>query len=165
MLSTVPRQAGHMLACSGSCGAEYFPRIDPAIIVLVSHDNQALLGRQASFPPGRYSTLAGFVEPGETVEAAVAREVAEEAGVQVGSVHYFGSQPWPFPASLMFGFHAEATTTQVTLDGELEDARWFEADELRQGAAVLPPAYSIARQLINSWLEQIAGNTRMPPPL
>jgi NAD+ diphosphatase len=156
---TAPRSAGHVLRCtSTACGEEFFPRIDPAIIVLVACDDEALLGRQASWPPGRYSALAGFVEAGESLEAAVRREVAEETGVHVEEVRYFNSQPWPFPASLMLAFHARAARVEPRLTGELEDARWFRADELRAlPAAALPPTHTIARGLIDTWL---AGNRR-----
>ncbi len=156
---TEPRNAGHLLACTNSsCGAEFFPRIDPAIIVLVSDGSRALLGRQRSWAPGRYSALAGFVEAGESLEDAVVREVDEETGAKVSWVRYFASQPWPFPASLMLGFHAHARETAVQLDGELEDARWFELEQLR-GAdeALLPPPYTIARRLIESWIQERTG--------
>ncbi|HEY1725411.1 MAG TPA: NAD(+) diphosphatase [Steroidobacteraceae bacterium] len=153
---TEARSAGHVMACTRSaCGAEFFPRIDPAIIVLVTDDDQALLGRQASWAQGRYSALAGFVEVGENLEQAVAREVAEETGAIVTEVHYFGSQPWPFPASLMLAFRARARRAPVQLDGELEDARWFKLDELRGAEEkALPPPYTIARRLIESWLQE-----------
>jgi len=149
---TVPRQAGHVQQCSSaSCGAQVFPRLDPAIIVLVTHGDLALLGRQPSWPPGRYSTLAGFVEPGESLEEAVAREVHEETGARVHSVNYFSSQSWPFPASLMLGFHAQAPVEAIQLDGELEEARWFERAALRAGQVMLPPPHTIARQLLEAW--------------
>jgi len=164
---TQVRNAGHTLKCTDSaCASEFFPRIDPAVIVLVSDGERALLGRQASWPPGRYSALAGFVETGESLEDTVRREVREETGVLVESVHYFASQAWPFPASLMLGFHAKASATSagggvLTLDDELEDARWFSAAEL-QGAAttVLPPPFTIARRLIDAWLERVSGAVR-----
>ncbi len=142
-----------MLQCTNPvCQTEFFPRLDPAIIVLVTEGRRALLGRQPSWPKGRYSALAGFVEPGESLEEAVVREVEEETGVLVGPPRYFGSQPWPFPASLMLGFHAEAVSGEVRLDGELEDARWFELEELRASPTVLlPPPYTIARRLIEAW--------------
>jgi NAD+ diphosphatase len=156
---TVPRSAGHVLACS-RCGTEFFPRIDPAVIVLVSDARRALLGRQRSWAPGRYSALAGFVEAGESLEDAVVREVAEETGVQVTWMRYFASQPWPFPASLMLGFHAHAREVAVQLDHELEDARWFELDELRGGdEALLPPPYTIARRLIDAWIQEHSPET------
>jgi len=121
---TVPGRAGHVLVCTNpACQHEQFPRLDPAIIVLVSDGPRILLGRQASWPPGRYSTIAGFVEPGESLEDAVIREVAEETGVKVDEVRYHSSQPWPFPSSLMLGFTARASTHEVHLaDQELEDA-------------------------------------------
>jgi NAD+ diphosphatase len=151
---TAPRSAGHVLRCtSTACGEEFFPRIDPAIIVLVSSGDEVLLGRQASWPPGRYSALAGFVEAGERLEAAVKREVEEETGVKVDEVAYFDSQPWPFPASLMLGFHARAPRSDPQLTGELEDARWFSVAELRAlPPAALPRAHTIAHALIESWL-------------
>ena len=150
---THPRNAGHVLVCTNKdCGSEFFPRIDPAVIVLVTDGSRALLGRQASWPAGRYSALAGFVEPGESLEEAVVREVEEESGVQARNVRYFASQPWPFPASLMVGFHAEATAGEIKLDGELEDARWFDFAELRASPNVLlPPPHTIARRLIEAW--------------
>jgi NAD+ diphosphatase len=153
---TAPRSAGHVLFCTNdACHAEFFPRIDPAIIVLVTDGSRALLGRQPSWPKNRYSALAGFVEPGETLEEAVAREVAEETGVHVDSVRYFASQPWPFPASLMLGFHARASAGEIRLDGELEDARWFQLEELRSAPAILlPPAHTIARRLIEAWFSR-----------
>lgn len=150
---TVPRSAGHALICTNpACESVFFPRIDPAIIVLVTDGSRALLGRQASWAKDRYSALAGFVEPGESLEDAVVREVEEETGVSVAAVRYFASQPWPFPASLMLGFHAEATAGALRLDGELEDARWFELEELRAASSLLlPPAHTIARRLIEAW--------------
>jgi NAD+ diphosphatase len=157
---TKPRLAGHCLRCTSSeCGAEFFPRLDPAVIVLVSDGDYALLGRQPSWPPGRYSALAGFVEAGESLEDAVAREVHEEAGVRARAISYFASQPWPFPSSLMLGFHATADRHQpLQLDGELEDARWFTCAELAAGAArLLPPPYSIARRLLDAWFVRVTG--------
>ena len=149
---TTPRTAGHVLQCtSPGCGTQVFPRLDPAIIVLVTQGERALLGRQPSWPPGRYSTLAGFVEAGESLEEAVAREVREETGARVHSITYFSSQPWPFPASLMLGFHAQAPVEAIQLDGELEDARWFERSELRAGKVLLPPPHTIARRLLEAW--------------
>lgn len=153
--ATQAQAAGHLMVCtSPTCGAEFFPRIDPAIIVLVTAGSKALLGRQQSWPAGRYSALAGFVEPGETLEEAVAREVEEETGVRVESVSYFASQPWPFPASLMLGFHATASEHAVRLNGELEDARWFERSELHSASGpLLPQPHTISRQLIDHWLQ------------
>src|SRR5580658_179827 len=152
---TLPSHAGHCLTCTNpACAHEFFPRIDPAIIVLVSDGERALLGRQASWPPGRYSTIAGFVEPGESLEDAVAREVAEETGILVDSIEYHSSQPWPFPASLMLGFTAHAVTHDVRLgDQELEDARWFTRAELAAGTPLLPPRLSISFRLIEHWYE------------
>ncbi|WP_279582605.1 NAD(+) diphosphatase [Fodinicola feengrottensis] len=160
---TQARDGGWVRVSEG--GAQIFPRTDPAMIVLV-HDGvagpagRALLGRQAEWPPGRYSTLAGFVEPGESAEAAVVREVAEETGVAVTDVRYVGSQPWPFPASLMLGFSALADPAQPIrrVDEELEDARWFTRDEIRaqrDANRVMPMTTSIAYYLISNWLDGI----------
>jgi NAD+ diphosphatase len=140
-----------------STGAEIFPRTDPAVIMLV-HDgaDRVVLGRQAVWPPGRFSILAGFVEPGESAEAAVAREVTEEVGLRVTDIRYVGSQPWPFPQSLMLGFvaRAEGGDTLVPDPTEIEEARWFTRDELIRGAgpAVLPPPVSIARHILDRWV-------------
>ena len=152
---TEPVAGGHIRRCPVD-GSEHFPRTDPAVIMLVSDsDDRALLGRQPSWPQRRFSTLAGFVEPGESAERAVVREVQEEAGVTVGEMRYFGSQPWPFPSSLMLGFLARATTTEITLEDELVEAQWFSRAELyeavRDRAVLLPPPVSIARRLIESW--------------
>jgi NAD+ diphosphatase len=163
---TAPHHAGHCLRCTSSqCGSEFFPRLDPAVIVLVSDGERALLGRQPTWPPGRYSALAGFVEPGESLEDAVAREVLEETGVRTSSVSYYASQPWPFPSSLMLGFNATASSAgPLRLDGELEDARWFSAAELAAGAPrVLPPPYSIARRLVDAWYLRITGSALVAP--
>jgi len=150
--SAVPARAGHVMKCT-KCGHEVFPRLDPAIIVLVADGDRALLGRQASWPAGRYSTIAGFVEPGESFEDAVAREVLEETKVRVAHANYHSSQPWPFPTSLMIGFHATAEPgCEVRVDGELEDARWFTRDELLNGPPVMPPSQSISYRLISTWL-------------
>lgn len=149
-------QAGHVLECPG-CGRQQFPRTDPAVIMLVTDDDgRALLGRQPVWPPGRWSTLAGFVEPGESIEQAVRREVREETGVRVGEVRYVGSQPWPLPASLMLGFVGRAESTRIRVDeDEIEDARWFTRDEVRRGAEdgslVLPGGISISRFLVERW--------------
>jgi NAD+ diphosphatase len=152
---TVAGRAGHSMRCSREgCAQEFFPRLDPAIIVLVSDGERALLGRQATWPPGRYSTIAGFVEPGESLEDAVAREVMEETGVPVGGARYDSSQPWPFPASIMIGFRAWAHPGSPARGlGELEDARWFTREEIRAGAAGLPPSHSISRRLIGAWMD------------
>ncbi len=151
-----PRGAGHVLGCS-SCGAQQFPRSDPAVIMaVVDAHERILLGRQRVWPAGRWSTLAGFVEPGESLEQAVRREVAEEVGVRVGRVEYFGSQPWPLPASLMVGFIAHAETTEVEVDGdEIEEAAWYSRSELleaaRGGSVAMPANVSISRALIEHW--------------
>lgn len=138
-------------------GSEHFPRTDPAVIMLI-HDggDRCVLGRQAAWPPGRFSILAGFVEPGEAAEAAVAREVDEEVGLAITDVAYAGSQPWPFPSSLMLGYTARALGSELTLrDGELAEARWFTRDEIRSGAgpARLPPSVSIAHRIITDWVD------------
>jgi NAD+ diphosphatase len=153
---TRSEEAGHVRRCTG-CDTLHFPRTDPAVIMLVSHGEEVLLAHQAHFPRGMYSTLAGFVEPGESLEDAVAREVFEEAGIEVASVRYHSSQPWPFPANIMLGFHAEARTRELTLDkDELEDARWFARDWLKahpdDDRFRLPRRDSIARRLVEDWL-------------
>jgi NAD+ diphosphatase len=156
---TESRDAGHLRACTAeACGAIHFPRTDPAVIMLVTHGRRALLGRQSAWDAGRYSTLAGFVEPGESLEDAVAREVLEEAGVRVGEARYHSSQPWPFPSSLMVGFVAEALDDAIAVDrDELEDARWFTRDEMRReladGRLLLPSPISISYRLVTGWLE------------
>ncbi|MGO9512527.1 MAG: NAD(+) diphosphatase [Steroidobacteraceae bacterium] len=157
---TVPAKGGHVLVCTNpACRHEQFPRIDPAIIVLVSDNDRALLGRQAAWPVGRYSTIAGFVEPGESLEDTVAREVLEETGVKVDRIEYHSSQPWPFPSSLMLGFTARAVTHEVHLrDHELEDARWFTRADLATGVPLLPPRQSISFRLIEHWFD--AGAAR-----
>lgn len=150
---------GQVMTCtSAGCGAESFPRLDPAIIVLVTDGDRALLGRQASWPPGRYSTLAGFVEPGESLEDAVVREVAEEANVEVIATSYHSSQPWPFPSSLMVGFLGRARPGSVARAGEeLEDARFVTRDDLVGGAIRLPPPVSISYRLIETWYDAQPG--------
>jgi NAD+ diphosphatase len=152
---TRPERAGHVIRCSNpDCAQEIFPRIEPAIIVLVTDGERALLGRQPSWPPGRYSTIAGFVEPGESLEDAVAREVLEETGVRVRRVDYLGSQPWPFPSSLMLGFHAVADPdTPIRVGRELDDVRWFTREELASGTPLLPPAHAISFRLIAAWFD------------
>lgn len=152
-----PRSAGNAMACTG-CGAQHFPRTDPAVIMLVHRGDRALLGHSQRFPnTTMYSTLAGFVEPGESLEEAVAREVLEESAIRVGRVSYHSSQPWPFPASIMLGFYAEALTEEITIDpGELRDARWFTRAELRDNERhgfSLPRRDSIARRLIEDWMD------------
>lgn len=149
---------GHVRKCTNSeCGLEHFPRTDPAVIMLITHGDHCLLGHHSRLKDGMYSTLAGFVEPGETLEDAVRREVFEEAGIRVGKVSYAASQPWPFPTSLMIGFYGEAETTKISFeDDELEDAQWFSRDDLKnfgdQGKR-LPSHDSIARSLIEHWIK------------
>lgn len=150
---------GHIRVCtSESCGQQHFPRTDPAIIVRVDSGDSCLLGRQSIWMPHRYSVIAGFVEPGETLEDAVVREVMEETGVRVQSVHYHSSQPWPFPCSIMLGFSATAAKEETRLrDHELEEARWFTREEIEDGirnkTLFLPPAVSIAFRLIEDWFD------------
>jgi NAD+ diphosphatase len=142
------------------CSAEHFPRVDPVVIMLVEHDEKVLLGRQPHYPADRYSALAGFVEVGESIEDAVAREVKEEAGIAVADVRYVASQPWPVPSSLMIGCRAVALSQELTIDTtELEDARWFTRDEVSRGLAgsedapfLPPPRTAIARTLLEHWL-------------
>ncbi|HMN43575.1 MAG TPA: NAD(+) diphosphatase [Povalibacter sp.] len=152
---TVAAEGGHVRRCSDErCGNQQFPRIDPAVIVLVTDGDRALLGRQAAWPPGRYSTIAGFVEPGESLEDAVAREVLEETGIEIASVDYHSSQPWPFPSSLMLGFSARAATTGIQrMDDELEDARWFTRGQIAAGDVALPTTHSISFRLIEDWYD------------
>lgn len=154
-------EAGHVRRCP-NCGAVHHPRTDPVVIMIVTDGDRILLGRQPAWPPGRYSALAGFVEPGESLEEAVAREVGEEAGVEVTNIRYVSSQPWPFPDSLMLGFTAEYAGGEAGVrDQELDDVRWFTRDELRAAATWgaadgdlhLPPPLAIARRLIDGWLE------------
>ena len=157
----VPRAAGHELTCD-LCGKPQFPRTDPAVIMLVAAgdpgnaDERCLLGRGPHWPEGRFSTLAGFCEPGETLEDAVRREVVEETGVVVGEVTYFGNQAWPLPSSLMLGFVGRAVTEKIRLDdAEVEEARWFTRAEMRDqaeaGTLVLPGGVSISRSLVEHW--------------
>ncbi|WP_416832130.1 MAG: NAD(+) diphosphatase [Erythrobacter sp.] len=148
----------------GGCGAQHFPRTDPVTIMLVEHEGRLLLGRQPRFPPRMYSALAGFVEPGETIEEAVAREVEEEAGVRVRDVQYISSQPWPFPSQLMIGCYSVADSDQLEIDRtELDDARWFTRAELEEARAagpggndqlIFPQKFAIAHHLIAWWLDR-----------
>lgn len=160
---TVPEEAGHVMACTNpACAKKQFPRTDPATIMLVHSGDQCLLGRQAAWPKGIYSTLAGFVEAGEKLEDAVFREVKEESGIEVRAIRYFGSQPWPFPQSLMLGFYAEAETKTVTVGVELEEVRWFNLPEAKEVLGRLegrfPHLDTIARRLIRHWVgETTAG--------
>lgn len=155
--------SGHRAQCTqADCGRMHFPRTDAAVIMLVEHEGACLLGRQAGWPAGRYSTLAGFVEPGEALEDAVRREVAEEAGVVVDEVRYHSSQPWPMPASLMVGFVASAVSRRIERrDQELEDARWFTPAQIVEGikdGSFLPSmALSVSYQLLADWLQHTAG--------
>ncbi|HKE93772.1 MAG TPA: NAD(+) diphosphatase [Povalibacter sp.] len=152
---TVATQAGHVLQCSDpGCGNQQFPRLDPAVIVLVTDGERVLLGRQASWPEGRYSTIAGFVEPGESLEDAVAREVLEETGVLIDASEYHSSQPWPFPSSLMLGFTAHASRTGIQrIDDELEDVRWLTRAQIAAGEVALPNPVSISFRLIEDWYD------------
>lgn len=149
-------KSGYCARCA-QCGLEHYPRTDPAVIVAVSDGSRLLLGRQASWPAKRWSVLAGFVEPGESLEQAVAREVMEEAGVPVLECEYAASQPWPFPAALMVGFHAQALPLEPEVGDELEQARWFSVDEIdaavASGEIKLSPKLSIARWLVDEWMQ------------
>lgn len=161
----VSQRAGHVLRCPADA-VDHFPRLEPAMIVaVIDVDDRLLLGRARRWPPSTYSTLAGFVEPGETVEQACRREVLEESGVVVDEVAYVGSQPWPFPASLMLGLRASAATTRIVLDDELVDARWVTRPQLSHamasGAIEVPPPLSIAHRLIEAWYGP-PGQGRVP---
>lgn len=154
-------KAGWARLCAsetGSCGAEHFPRVDPVVIMIAEHDGRALLGRGLGWPEGRWSALAGFVEPGESIEEAVAREVREEAGVLVTGARYIASQPWPFPSQLMIACIGTAADDALNVDKtELEDARWFTRDQVRaslagDGPFGAPPPYAIAHNLLRAWL-------------
>ncbi|SVA02214.1 uncharacterized protein METZ01_LOCUS55068, partial [marine metagenome] len=154
---TIATKGGHQRNCTKKgCACLHFPRTDPAVIMLVKDGDRVLLGRQKIWPAGLYSTLAGFVEPGETIEHAVAREVYEEAGIIVKDIIYQHSQPWPFPSSLMLGFTAEACTKKINLnDAELEDAQWFTRSEMlnfEEQEKFLPRKVSVSRRLIDDWL-------------
>ena len=154
--------AGHRLVCSNEeCARQSFPRIDPAIIVLVTHGDACLLGRNPNWPPRRFSTLAGFVEPGESLEDAVVREVYEESRVRLASVNYVSSQPWPFPASSMCGFYAEAVSRDCEVSDELEEVRWFTTGQLveavKTGSVLLSPPVSIAFRLLADWFRKQGG--------
>ena len=154
-----PAEGGFVMVCSdGSCAHRCFPRIDPAVIVLVHRGDYCLLGRQTSWPEGRFSTIAGFVEPGETLEEAVIREVREETNIAVVDARYLASQPWPFPSALMLGFHASAQSSDIRLnDGELIEARWLSRADILAREVLLPPPISIAYRLIESWFDQSPG--------
>ena len=167
---TAPRVSGDMRRC-GTCGADHFPRVNPVVIVLVTHGERCLLARPSARMLPMYTCVAGFIEPGETIEEAVRREVHEETGVEVGAVRYHSSQPWPFPSSLMIGCHADATSTDIEVDrDEIGDAQWFTRDEVAQALAAtdagvepsggagfgVPPPFTIAHQLIRAWVEAAA---------
>lgn len=160
---TAMRMAGYMRKCGNQdCNAEHFPRTDPVVIMLAVRGDEALVGRQKSFPPGMYSALAGFIEPGENIEEAVRREIFEEAGIRVGAVHYHSTQPWPWPSSLMIGCFADAETTEIHIDGnELQEARWVSRNLLAAAyrgetgtGVLLPPPMAIAHQLLKTFIEQ-----------
>jgi len=160
---TSPAKGGWQRNCA-NCGAQHFPRTDPVTIMLVEHEDRLLLGRQPRFPPRMYSALAGFVEPGETIEEAVAREIHEEAGVRVRDVRYIASQPWPFPSQLMIGCTCVADDPELAIDRtELEDARWFTRAELEEARAAgehgtdllyFPRPFAIAHHLVSWWLDR-----------
>jgi len=153
---TKSRDSGHIRTCKNEiCNAKYFPSMDPAVIVLVSSKEQCLLGRQKGWPKGMYSTLAGFVEPGETAEDAVVREIKEEVSVSIDKVEYQYSQSWLFPSSLMLGFTALAKEKNISLNtDELEDARWFTKEEIKLNPHILPNKASIAHKLIMAWVDR-----------
>ncbi len=157
---TESKESGHLRVCTRkTCQQSHFPRTDPAIIVLVTHGEKCLLAHQPIWKPGRYSSVAGFVEPGESLEQAVVREVFEETGVHVSRVSYHSSQPWPFPCSIMLGFVAVAGSTKIKTDGrEIEDAKWFSRSDIHQaikeGTLFLPPGISISYNLIANWFDE-----------
>ncbi|MCP3962893.1 MAG: NAD(+) diphosphatase [bacterium] len=154
--ATETQPGEHSRKCP-SCGLMCYPRLSPAVIVLVERGDEVLLGRSPHFVPGMYSTLAGFVEPGESLEQTVAREIEEEVGVKLTNVRYFGSQPWPFPNSLMLGFRAEWASGDIVIGDEIEDAGWFHVDNLPR----IPPNISIARALIEAWISEHRGTRRV----
>ncbi|RLB69151.1 MAG: NAD(+) diphosphatase [Deltaproteobacteria bacterium] len=165
---TVSREGGHLLVCSRpACGTQHFPRTDPAVIMRICRGEDCLMARQSSWPEGMYSVLAGFVEPGETLEDAVRREVREEAGIEICSVEYFASQPWPFPGSLMLGFTAEFAAGEIFCsDHELEEVRWFSREDIRRGLEAgslsLPFKGTLSRRLIADWLEADGSGVLVP---
>ena len=155
---TAMAEAGYKRVCD-NCGAEHFPRTDPVVIMLATHEDACLVGRQKGWPEGMFSSLAGFMEPGETIEEAVAREMQEEAGIDIIGVRYLGTQPWPFPASMMIGCLAEAAGRDITLDDEeLEEARWISREDVRRamngdGPIGVPPRMAIAHQLMKAFAD------------
>lgn len=153
--ATLPVRSGHQRLCD-ACGAVQFPRTDPAVITLLQRGDRCLLVNQPAWPEDRFAAVAGFVEPGETLEEAVAREVVEEVGLAVERVEYLGSQPWPFPHSLMIGFRSTAGPGEVRVGEEIREARWFTRDALRAavdaGEVTIPAPFSISRSLIDDWL-------------
>jgi NAD+ diphosphatase len=167
--TTVLADAGYRRHCE-ACGANHFPRTDPVVIMTAVRDGHCLLGRQPHFLPGVYSTLAGFVEPGESLEDAARREIMEESGIRLGAVRYHASQPWPFPSSLMIGMLGEAETSEIVVEyDELEDARWFHRDEVRAMLAnrhpdglKVPPAMAIAHHLITAAVSRANRPRRRP---
>jgi NAD+ diphosphatase len=159
-LATAPFRAGWGRKCGG-CSGEHFPRVDPVVIMLAEHEGRVLLGRQPQYPPRRYSALAGFIEPGESVEEAVAREFVEEAGIRVSNIRYVASQPWPFPGQLMIACIATAEDDALTIDyTELEDAMWVPRagvaaalDGQADAPFLAPPRFAIANSLLRAWIE------------
>jgi NAD+ diphosphatase len=156
---SAPFRAGWGRRCP-ACSAEHFPRVDPVVIMIAEHQGRILLGRQPQYPPGRYSALAGFVEPGESIEEAVARELHEEAGIAATDIRYVASQPWPFPGQLMIACTASAASAEIVLDRtELEDAFWASREDVAaafrgdpQARFLAPPPYAIAHTLLKHWL-------------
>ncbi len=164
--ATIVVEGGYKRHCE-ACGAEHFPRTDPVVIMAALHQGRCFLGRQSGWPPGMFSALAGFMEPGETIEEAVARELHEEAGLEISSVRYHSTQPWPWPSSLMIGCFADAVSEEIYIDGvELEEGRWFEQAELREminrradpeaneGGLMAPPPMAIAHQIIKALVDE-----------
>jgi len=152
-------EGGFVMVCTDDdCGHRSFPRLDPAVIVLVHHQDRALLGRQPAWPKRLLSTIAGFVEPGESLEDAIYREVAEETNIRTGHPSYVASQPWPFPAALMIGFHARGLSTDIRLnDGELAEAHWVSRRQIVDGKIILPTRFSVAYHLIERWFDRYDG--------
>jgi len=154
-------EGGFVMACTdNTCDHRSFPRLDPAVIVLVHNNERALLGRQEGWPDRQFSTIAGFVEPGESLEDAIRREVAEETNITVGESAYIASQPWPFPAALMIGFHARGLSQDIKLnDGELAEARWVSRQDIASGEIRPPTKFSVAYHLVETWFDQYDGPT------